>query len=141
MPIQESDVLNQIVQMMQVTLQGIGVVFSIVSAYVVALYYFLDRAPLILKLGSFVFFTLIAALLGDFILGTFSHAQAIVQALSELAQKGHLSAIGQSALHRGNSIDDKLQLLIAVAFGLVYLSLLYLTFFHRWTHADYTERD
>jgi len=144
-PITESDIANQIVQMMSLTLQGIGVVFTIVSAYVVALYYFLYRAPLILKLGSFLFFTLIAVLVGYFILGAFDHSDAIMQALRDLAQKGALSPIGQRALDRGsfgpNSIDDKLRWLIEAAFALIYLSLLYLTFFHRWTHADYTERD
>ena len=141
----EADIANQIIQMMSLTLQGMGVVFSIVSAYVVALYYFLYRAPLILKLGSFLFFTLVTTLLIFFTLGAFDHGAAINHALAALAQKGPLSPIGQAALARGglgaNSIDEKLRLSIEAAFGLVYLSLLYLTFFHRWSHADYTERD
>ncbi|MFZ1990494.1 MAG: hypothetical protein WAW96_12070 [Alphaproteobacteria bacterium] len=141
----ESDVANQIVQMMSLTLQGMGVVFSIVSAYVVALYYFLYRAPLILKLGSFLFFTLIVALLVFFTLGAFDHGAAITRTLADMAQKAPLTPIGQAALARGSlgttSIDQELRLSIEAAFALVYLSLFYLTFFHRWTHADYTERD
>jgi hypothetical protein len=141
----EADIASQLIQMMSLTLQGMGVVFSIVSAYVVALYYFLYRAPLILKLGSFLFFTLIMALLVFFTLGAFDHGAAIERTLAELAQKGPLSPIGQAALARGNlgtgSIDEKLRWSIEAAFGLVYLSLFYLTFFHRWAHADYTERD
>ena len=141
----EADIANQIIQMMGLTLQGMGIAFTIVSAYVVALYYFLYRAPVILKVGSFLFFTLIAALFVFFMLGAFDHGAAIERALQDLAQKGPLSPIGQAALTRGNlgtsSIDEKLRLTIEAAFGLVYLSLFYLTFFHRWTHADYTERD
>jgi len=141
----EADIADQIIQMMNLTLQGMGVVFTMVSAYVVALYYFLFRAPLVLKICAFAFFTLIVALFVFFMLGAFDHGAAINRALAELAQKGPLSPIGQAALKRGTlgtaSIDQELRLSIEVAFGLVYLSLFYLTFFHRWTHADYTERD
>ena len=141
----EAEIADQITQMMNVTLQGMGVAFSVVSAYVVALYYFLYRAPLILKLGSFLFFTLVIAFLGFFTIGVFDHGEAITRALAELAQKGSLSPIGQAALQRGSlgpgSIDEKLRWIIEAGFGIVYVALFYLTFFHRWTHADYTERD
>ncbi len=141
----EADIDGQIIQMMDLTLQGMGVMFTIVSAYVVALYYFLYRSPVIMKISAFAFFSLIAALFVFFMLGAFDHGAAINRALAELAQRGQLSPIGQAALARGTlgtrSIDQELRLSIEAAFGLVYISLFYLTFFHRWTHADYTERD
>ena len=84
----EAELADQITQMMSITLQGIGVVFSIVSAYVVALYYFLYRAPVVLKISGFVFFTLIGALLVFFMLGAFDHGAAINQALADLAANG-----------------------------------------------------
>jgi len=149
---QESDIINQITQMMGVTLQGIGVVFSIVSAYVVALYYFLYRAPMILRLGAFLFFSLISVILFVFTKGAFEHGAALIQGLQDIAAtQHHLSAVGQAALERGgaltsdwlsvSSVDADLRLVITASLALVYVTLFYLTFFHRWTHADYTERD
>ena len=132
----EADITSQIVSLMDLTLTGVGVVFSIVSAYVVALYYFLHRAPILLRLTAFLFFTLIVVFLGLFTAGVFDHGTALHAALEEIAAQGMLSPVGKAVLARstvgGGMIDTSLQLVVWAGFASVYISFAYLTFLHRW---------
>jgi hypothetical protein len=140
----EADLMQQTSDLMELTVEGIGVVFSIVSAYIVALYYFLHRAPAVMKLGGFLFFSLIVGLLVIFTAGAFDHAAAIHSALAELAAKGALSPVGMAALARGGvagGVDAALKMIIWICFALVYLALSYLTFFSRWRSDQSVGRD
>jgi hypothetical protein len=134
----EADITGQIVQMMNLTISGISVFVTIVSAYIVAVFFFLHRAPIVLKLVAFLFFTLAVAFLMLFMRGSFDHAHALQAALVELNQNGGLSPVGRAALARGvgaaEGIDTTIQHVMWGALGLVYVVLFYLTFLHRWKH-------
>ena len=126
------------VQMMDMTIAGIGVFFSIVSAYIVAIYFFLHRAPALLKIVGFSFFSLICAILFEFVSGTFDHARALVLTLIELSKHSALSPVGLAAIARSQgagSVNQVLQLAMLAGLALVYIALCYMTFFHRW-HAQ-----
>jgi hypothetical protein len=131
----EADITQQIMMMMDLTINGTAVFFSMISAYIVALFFFIHRAPIALKLVSFLFFTLACAFLMVFMRGTFDHAQALQAALVELSKQGPLSPVGEAAIRRGigaESVDATLRNVMWGALGFVYLSLIYLTFVRRW---------
>jgi hypothetical protein len=133
----EADITGQLVQMMDMTINGTGLFFSMISAYIVAIFFFLHRAPVIMKLVGFLFFSLAAAFLMLFMRGTFDHSHALQAALVELSQRGDLSPVGKAAMARGigaEGIDATIQQVMFGALGLVYLTLFYLTFLHRWKH-------
>ena len=131
----EGEITGQIVQMMDMTINGTGLFVSMVSAYIVAIFFFLRRAPFIMKTVALLFFTLAAAFLMLFMRGTFDHAHALQAALVELSKHQELSPVGKAAIARGvgaESIDLTIQNVMVGALGLVYLTLFYLTFLHRW---------
>ena len=59
----EGEVVQQLVEFTNVLLTGVSLIFSIVSAYVVALNYFIGSANFLARLGSFAFMTLILGML------------------------------------------------------------------------------
>jgi hypothetical protein len=132
----EAEITEQMVMMMDLTLFGVSVFFSIVSAYIVALFYFLNRAPFGLKVTAFAFFTLTMLFLAVFAAGSFSHAAALQRALIDLAARTEVSPVAGAAAERGvvdrTALDRTIRSLTWMSMGLVYLALTYFTFFHRW---------
>ncbi|MBI1366522.1 MAG: hypothetical protein GC153_11285 [Alphaproteobacteria bacterium] len=132
----EADITEQIVMMMDLTLAGISVFFSIVSAYIVALFYFLHRAPLGFRLVAFVFFSLTLLFLAAFAANCFTHAAALQEALVELSARQPLSAVGAAAVHHGPAdrafLDEVIRFMSWLGMGLVFATLAYFTFWHRW---------
>lgn len=132
----EAEITEQMVMMMELTLSGISVFFTIVSAYTVALYYFLHRAPVGLKLTAFGFFTLTLIFLAAFAVNSFSHAAGLQEALIDLGSRGRLSPVGERALGSGvlarGFIDEMIRAMTWIGMALVYLALFHFTFFHRW---------
>ena len=55
----EGEVVEQLVEFTNILLVGVSLIFSIVSAYVVALNYFIGSSNLMARLGSFAFITLV----------------------------------------------------------------------------------
>lgn len=135
----EADITEQIVMMMDLTLAGVSVFFSIVSAYIVALFYFLHKAPLGLKVTAFAFFTLTIMFLSVFAAGSFSHAAALQKALIDLAAHGPVSPVAAAAVKTGVAdrtvLDKTIRSLTWMSIGLVYAALTYFTFFHKWRDA------
>ena len=133
----EADITEQMTMMMDLTLAGISVFFTIVSAYTVALFYFLGRAATGLKLTAFGFFTLTLLFLAIFAYNSFNHAAALREALVELGATTDLSAVGDKAIGEGvygrGELDKLIRGMMWLGMGLVYVALLYFTFFHDWT--------
>jgi hypothetical protein len=133
----EADITEQMTMMMELTLSGISVFFTIVSAYTVALFYFLARAPIALKLTAFGFFTLTLLFLAIFAFNSFNHAAALREALVELGGVTDLSAVGDKAIGAGvygrGDLDKLIRGMMWLGMGLVYVALFYFTFFHKWT--------
>jgi len=132
----EADITEQMTAMMELTLSGISVFFTIVSAYTVALFYFLGRAPSGLKVTAFGFFSLTILFLAIFAYNSFNHAAALREALVELGATADLSAVGEKAIGAGaygrGELDKMIRGMMWLGMALVYLALFYFTFFHRW---------
>jgi len=136
----EAEITGQMTAMMDLTLSGISVFFTIVSAYTVALFYFLGRAPIGLKATAFSFFSLTMLFLAIFAYNSFNHAAALREALVELSKISDLSAVGRKAVGAGvygrGELDKMIRAMMWLGMSLVYLALFYFTFFHRWTARD-----
>jgi hypothetical protein len=129
--VSEAEISNQLLALSGLALSGVSVFFTLFSAYVVALYFFLYNAPLTMRLAVFIFLTMAVLYLAMLANEMSNHALGLHRALEELAARKPLTAGGQALLHGGDSNVDLRWMNIA---GLVvnYLALLYLTFFYRW---------
>lgn len=141
----EAEVVEQLVEFTNILMVGVSLIFSIVSAYVVALNYFIGSANFLARLGSFLFITLILAMLMVVLMGAEATHAGLIQRLVELESEGKLSAAGRAVLANATpewagaitghrySINEIVSLCVWIGLGFVYLALAYLTFLHRWT--------
>jgi hypothetical protein len=135
----ELQLVSELSRIAHIYLAGLGTAFTVVSAYVVALYYFIHRAPLILKIISFAFFTCVLIVLGILMLGAAIYTDALAVALLRIGEGGATSELIGAANVILN--HDYAYLLFGLTFAIgaaVYLTLAYLTYFYRWpsAHAD-----
>ncbi len=141
----EGEVVEQLVEFTNILMVAVSLIFSIVSAYIIALNYFIGSANFLARLGSFLFITLILGLLVATMMGAQTTHSGLIARLHELDSGGELSAAGRAVLENaapgmrgaitGNqySIDDIIQLCVWAGLAFVYVALAYLTFLHRWT--------
>lgn len=138
----EGEVVQELVEFTNIVLVGVSLIFSVVSAYIVALNYFIGSANFIARLGSFGFITLVLGMLMAVMAGAQTTQEGLIARLREIEGEGYLSAAGRAVLANASadlgitmqySLDDIIQLCIWIGFGFVYIALAYLTFFHRWT--------
>lgn len=128
----EGEVMEQLVEYMNVLLLGVSVFFTIVSAYVVALYAFLARSGFVMKMFAFLFFTLTVAFLLNFFKGAQVIHRGLLDALVEIDRTLGLSPAGQAALmNYQTGIDAMLQETMWFAAAAFYLAILFLTFLWR----------
>jgi hypothetical protein len=141
----EGEVVGELVEFTNILMVGVSLIFSIVSAYVVALNYFIGSANFLARLGSFAFMTLILGMLMMVMLGAQATHMGLIARLAEIEAAGELSAAGRAVLanaapewvgaltgHR-YSIDEVVRVCVWTGLGFVYLALAYLTFLHTWT--------
>ncbi len=130
----EGEVVELLVEFTSVLLLGVSVLFTVVSAYVVALNYFIGEANLGARVASFAFLTLILGMLIMVMVGAQATHVGLIERLRELDAAGQLSAAGRAQLHNADSAIDTI-VRTCVWLGLVgtYIALAYLTFIHRWT--------
>jgi len=138
-------VVAELVEFTNILLVGVSLIFSIVSAYVVALNYFIGSSNLMARLGSFAFVTLILGMLMMVMMGAQMTHAGLIQRLAEIEAAGQLTAAGRAVLENarpewtgaltghGYSLDDVVRSCIWTGLGFIYLALAYLTFMHRWT--------
>jgi xanthine/uracil/vitamin C permease (AzgA family) len=141
----EAEIVSELVEFTNILMVGVSLIFSIVSAYVVALNYFIGSSNLLARIGSFGFMTLILGMLMVVMMGGEATHTGLIARLHELDAQGQLTAAGRAVLANatpewigaitGNrySIDDVVRLCVWAGLGFVYLALAYLTFLHRWT--------
>lgn len=131
----EADVIEQLVEFQNVLLFGVSIYVTLISAYVVALYAFLDEAGFALKFFASLFLALVLVFLGAFFYGASRFQVGLVETLAEIERIGDpgLSPAGAAALANARSgIDDVIRysvLAVGVAF---YGALLILTFWNGW---------
>jgi hypothetical protein len=141
----EGDVLQDLVEFTNILLAGVSLIFSVVSAYVVALNYFIGSANFAARLGSFAFITLVLGMLVFVMMGAQATQLGLIERLQEINAQGELSAAGRAVIANATpewvgmltgsrySIDSIVRLCIWASLGFVYIALAYLTFLHRWT--------
>lgn len=131
----EADLLALANDGTETTIQLVSTAFAIVSAYIAGLFFFLGRAPFLLRFVSFCLLSITLAFFGLLAFGLFGvleGADAAWRALPETAT-GVTSLGGERppAL-RGFSIYEVTVLLGFSAFALVYVAMAYMTFIYRW---------
>ena len=92
----EGEVVEQLVEFTNILLAGVSLIFSIVSAYVVALNYFIGSANLPARIASFAFMTLILGMLFTVMLGAQDTHVGLVARLRELETQHQLTAAGRA---------------------------------------------
>lgn len=140
----EGEIVDQLVEFTSILLAGVGLIFSIVSGYVVALNYFIGEARFAARLSSFFFVTLVLGMLTMVMLGAQETHAGLIARLQELHQQGQLTAAGRALLanarpewvgaitHHAYSIDDVVRTCVWAGLAMVYAGLAYLTFVHKW---------
>ncbi|MGE0742220.1 MAG: hypothetical protein AB7O98_12845 [Hyphomonadaceae bacterium] len=140
----EGEVIEQLVEFTNILLIGVSLIFSIVSAYVVALNYFIGEANFMARLASFAFMTLILGMLMIVLMGAGATHAGLIERLHEIDAAGELTAAGRAVLSNANpayvgaftgriySIDEIVRLCTWAGLLFVYIGLAYLTFLHSW---------
>lgn len=137
----EGEAVEQLIEFTNILMVAVSLIFSIVSAYIVALNYFIGSANFMARLGSFLFITLILALLVATMMGASTTHSGLIARLQELGANNELSAAGRAILANamptstagGLSIDTVIRDFVWIGLIFVYVALGYLTFLHRWT--------
>ena len=131
----EAEVIEQLVEFQNVLLTGVTVYFTIMSAYVVGLYAFLDEAGFLLKFFAFLFLTVSLMFLGALFFGAANFQNGLVDVLRELdaSEATRLSPAGRAALANADSgIDQHIRTAFLAASGGFYIALAVLTFWNGW---------
>ncbi len=140
----EAEVVEQLVEFTNILLAGVSLIFSVVSAYVVALNYFIGSAAFTARLGGFLFITLVLGMLVAVMMGAQTTQMGLTDRLGELNEMGQLTAVGRAMLANatpnpalasgfaGHSIDEIIRWCVWAGMGFVYFALAYMTFLHRW---------
>lgn len=130
----EADVIEQMVEYQNILLLGVSVFFTVISAYVVAVWAFLRHAGFGLRVFSFFFLTLVVAFLARVAHGSQQIHDGFVATLVELDRTVGLSPTGDAALNNALSgLDGVIQQSMFFAVIVVYIALFFLTFFARST--------
>jgi hypothetical protein len=141
----EGEVVAELVEFTNIIMVGVSLIFSIVSAYVVALNYFIGSSNFLARFGSFAFITLTLGMLMVVMMGAQSTHAGLIARLQELGAEGHLTAAGRAVLANATpewvgaltghrySVDEVVRVCLWGGLGFTYLALAYLTFLHRWT--------
>jgi hypothetical protein len=131
----EAELTTLSIQCADAVLQVVAIYFSIVSAYIAALYYFLKQSPFLLKGIAFAFLSGALAFLGITIIAIERTTAGVIAALHALPAR--IAAPPPTNLYFGldvlaeGRVDIGVMAGWAMAFA-IYLSLFYLTFLHRW---------
>lgn len=131
----EGELIELTFEATDAVLQIVALYFSIVSAYIAALYYFIHRAPMLLRLIAFAFVSAALLFLGITSIGVERATSGVVAALHALPER--TAAPPSTAIYYGfdslliDTVDYGVIAGWAMA-GAIYLGLAYLTFVYRW---------
>ncbi len=129
----EGEVVEQMVEYMSIVLAGVALIFTVVSAYIVALNYFVGDAMLMARVGAFAFVGMILALLMVVMLGAEQTHAGLLDRLREIEAAGQITAAGRAVLANAREgIDGLTRLLLWFGMLSLYAVLAYMTFLHRW---------
>lgn len=135
----EAEVVEQLVNFTNLLLAGVSVFFTVISAYVAALNYFVGQASFIARLFAFLFVSTVLAMLGVVMLGAQLMHDGLIARLEEIRDETGLSAAGRAALANsaaadmgGFSVDALVRYGLWGVSAVLVVTLIYLTFIHRW---------
>jgi len=129
----EGEIVEQMIGYMSLLLLGVSLIFTVVSAYIVALNYFVGEAHFMARLGGFAFISLILLLLLVVMVGAEGVHGGLIERLRAMDAAGALTEAGRSVLaNASNGIDQFVRVLLWVGMLSVYAVLAYMTFAHRW---------
>ncbi|HVY85424.1 MAG TPA: hypothetical protein VG943_09850 [Caulobacterales bacterium] len=147
----EADVVAQLVSFTDILLAGVSVYFTIVSAYVAGLNYFVGRANWAGRLAAFFFFSFVMGVLIVVLVGARRTQLGLIARLQELQAAGDLTAAGRAILNNATqsvpgleslhiwresaSIDGLVVSGLWGGFALTYVGVFALTFLFRWRDA------
>lgn len=129
----EAAVVEQAVEFMGLLLLGVSLIFSVVSAYIVALNYFVGDAMFSARLGAFAFVSMILGLLMAVMVGAENVHAGLIARLVSMDAAGGLTEAGQAVLANArNGVDHLVRVMLWVGMITVFGALAYMTFLHRW---------
>lgn len=151
----EADTIEQLIGFTDILLAGLSVFFTIVSAYIAALNYFIRRASFLTRAGTFFFFSFVLGMLILVMVGARRAQWGLVDNLEHLKQtSGALSPAGEAMLANARdtqglvpgvdqlpvdqiwreslSLDGAVVLMVWFGFAMTYLALFLMTFVFRW---------
>ncbi len=135
-PMDAADLYGLLTESLDAILSIVTIYFSVVSAYIAALHYFLRAAPVLLKLAAFAVLSGALAFLGLIIISVERLTASVVMGLE---QSDPLPAAAALPVYLGIDLQDAAPAIYvtAVAAGwilafMLYAALFYLTFLHRW---------
>jgi hypothetical protein len=138
----EAEVVALLVDYTNILLAGVSVYFTIVSAYIAALNYFVGGANFLARFVAYLFVCVVLAMLLVVLFGAQQTHIGLIARLEELAAAGQLSAAGQAVLANSAggftiqgvdvSVDDTVRAFIYGVFTATFLVLFHMSFFHRW---------
>lgn len=129
----EGEVVEQLIEYTNVLLFGVSIIFTVVSAYIVALNYFVGEALLLARVGAFAFVSLILGLLLVVMIGAEANHAGLIARLQELHDTNQVTSAGRALLSNAtNGTDDVVRALLWAGMLSVYAVLAYMTFLHRW---------
>jgi hypothetical protein len=143
----EGEVIDRLVEFLNVLLAGISVFFTIVSAYIAGMHYFLRKEAFLGRIAAFGFFLFMMALLIVVMSGAIELHAGLIARLREIDAAGELTAAGRAALANaqdakgtGYSLDGVVNLALLVGVALTIMGLFVLTFMAPVEPEDETPR-
>lgn len=142
----EAEILDLLAGFVDTVLLGLSVFFTVVSAYVAGLNYFVRRSPLLGRICAFAFLTFILALLLAVMQGAQTLHNGLMAGLRQLGPD-QLTAAGRAALANADaelmpiagqllSLDALVRYGLWGGMALTYAGLFFLTFVFRWGDDD-----
>jgi hypothetical protein len=131
----EADILSVRNELTDIVVSVVSVSFGMVSAYIVGLWLFLRRAPLILRALSFVVFSFGLAFMGALTIGIHELLLGTERAWGKLGRTAtEIPGFGSAPIEPlGLTQYEAAAGLGALAFAAIYVALFFLTFFYRWS--------
>ncbi|MEM9751628.1 MAG: hypothetical protein AAF869_11825 [Pseudomonadota bacterium] len=129
----EADIVERLAEFLPNFLAGLSLSFTVVSAYIAAVFYFLRYAGFGVKLMAFLIFSIVLASLGMFVYLCAGYFESLKLGLQDLIEAGEVTQVGESI---GEILSFQgVQYMIFVVWiigGVAYLAMTYLTFLHPW---------
>ena len=131
----EAELMELTFEATDTVLQVVALYFSIVSAYIAALYYFIHRAPVLLRLLAFGFVSAALLFLGIVSVGVERATSGVITALNALPERQTLPPPAEVYFGLDTLLLDTVEIGVLAGWGMaaaIYLGLAYLTFLYRW---------